>query len=277
MVIDYFGLSDIGPIREDNQDTIHLPDTSMESQNGYLFGVADGMGGFSHGGVASSLALEALSTVYNQNGKPQRIPQTLRKGIDAANLAVVNEANRLSVNQMGTTLTALAFEPIELNRTQNRLHVGHIGDSRAYLIRERKVECLTNDHTVVGDLLRMRVLTQNQVRTHARRSVLTRAIGLGLFIQPEFTVLNLQEDDRIILCTDGLWAAIQDEEFGHISNGVDDMEKVCKDAIDLALDHGTDDNLSVVAIHVKSLQGGENGKVHKSWIQRIFATQNGRQ
>jgi PPM family protein phosphatase len=274
MIIDYYGMSETGPIREDNQDSIHLPDQLNNLYPGILFGVADGMGGFSHGGLASALALEALYTVYSQNGQPKKIQQTLNRGIEAANLAVVNEAHRLAINKMGTTLTALVFDPLGNNGTQNKLHIAHIGDSRAYLIRNGKVECLTNDHTVVGDLLRMRVITQDQVRTHARRSILTRAIGLALFIQPEFTAIQLHEDDRILLCTDGLWAAIHDEEFSRISHNEMNMENLCKNAINQALENGSDDNLSIIAIHVKTLPPVKNGKANPSWLQRIFSSQN---
>lgn len=271
MIINYFGMSEIGPIREDNQDSIYFPDQSDISHPSFLFGVADGMGGFSHGGLASSLALEALNSVYSQNGNAKKIQQTLSRGIEAANLAVVNEAQRRSITRMGTTLTALAFDPVENNLTTNKLHIGHIGDSRAYLIRNEKVECLTNDHTVVGDLLRMRVLTPDQVRTHARRSVLTRAIGLALFIQPDFTTIPLQEDDRVILCTDGLWAAVEDAEFAQISANEDNMQNLCKNAMNLALENGADDNLSIIGIHVKSLSQPEATNKNPGWFERVFS------
>ena len=272
MIIDYYGLSEIGPVREDNQDTIRLPDRSSNSQPGTLFGIADGMGGYSHGGLASSLALEALYSVYHQAANPQKMPRILQRGVEAANLAVVNEARRQAIQKMGTTLTALALDPMSGRGGKNQLHLAHVGDSRAYLVRKKKVTCLTNDHTVVGDLLRMRVLTPDQVRTHARRSVLTRAVGLALFVQPEFTSIELHEDDRLILCTDGLWAAVPDEEFERIAQNENNMERMCKNAIELALENDSDDNLSVISIHIQSLdQVSNNGKSQKSWLQRIFS------
>jgi PPM family protein phosphatase len=270
MIIEYYGLSEIGPVREDNQDSFRLPDGSFPDLPGKLFGIADGMGGYSHGELASTLALDALYRVYYREESPKNINRVLQKGVEAANLAVVNEARRLSVQHMGTTLTALAFSPGHPNH-HNRLHLAHIGDSRAYLIRDGSAICLTNDHTVVGDLLRMHVLTPEQVRTHARRSILTRAIGLALFIQPEISSIELYDNDRLILCSDGAWSSVQDEELGRLAHHETDMEKLSKNIINLALEHGSDDNLSVVSIHLQTLGSmPKNGKVKRGWLERIF-------
>ena len=140
-------LTHIGLVREDNQDSVHIIDQHDEltASYGHLFGVADGMGGYAQGGVASSLALVTLfETVYSSNGLS--IPQKMKQAVQNANLNIYQKARELGVGRMGTTLTAGLLK-------DNTLHIAHVGDSRAYLIRGNKSTCLTKDHTRVGELV----------------------------------------------------------------------------------------------------------------------------
>jgi protein phosphatase len=105
----------------------------------------------------------------------------------------------------------------------------------------------------VGDLVRMKVLSSDKVRTHAQRSVLTKAVGLGLFVQPDLTQYELREDDCLILCCDGVWSVIGDEEFSHMAGQVSDVGQLSQDLINLALDRKTDDNVSVIAVRIHEL------------------------
>ena len=143
-----------------------------------LYALADGMGGYAHGGVASSLALETF--IRSSTARPGPPLKDLRRSMESANLSVYQAAQRLGAGRMGTTLTALHL-------LGDTLHLAHVGDSRAYLIRAGRAICLTNDHTTVGDLVRMKVISPDKVRTHAQRSILSKAVGLGLFIQPDMT------------------------------------------------------------------------------------------
>ena len=111
---------------------------------------------------------------------------------------------------MGTTLTAVGIRG-------RRLWIAHAGDSRAYLVRHGRSRCLTEDHTAVGDLVRMNIISKDKVRTHAHRSILTRAVGLGMFLQPDVLSMRLQAGDRMVLCSDGLWSSIEDEEIGSLA------------------------------------------------------------
>ena len=238
------GTSHIGPIREDNQDAIHLPDDNGSHERGWVYAVADGMGGFSHGRVASQLALQMLfRTFYEDRESP--VPKALRRGVELANLAVYKEAQRLGTGRMGTTLTAACIRG-------NQLVLAHVGDSRAYLIRGEKAICLTDDHTRVGELVRMKVLSPHKVRTHAQRSILTRGIGLGLFVQPDIVQHTLQPNDRIVLCSDGLWCVIEDDEFAYLASRALRVEEYMASLIQAALDRQTDDNISVITIHIES-------------------------
>jgi len=240
--IDVDGLSVTGPVRGDNQDAILYPNGSMPALAGSLHAVADGMGGYSHGGLASSTALKTLlGHLQRAHSVPPQ--KALRKGVESANLDVYKAAQKLGAGRMGTTLTA-AYIVGEM------LHLVHVGDSRAYLVRDGRAQCLTSDHTVVADMVRSKLIGPDKLRTHAQRSVLTRAVGLGPFIQPELVRLRLQADDRLILCSDGLWSVVQDDEFGFYTGQVPNVRALSQALVDLALERGTDDNCSVVAIHI---------------------------
>lgn len=262
--IESSALSVIGPVREDNQDSIFASHQPQSGETGFLYAVADGMGGYSHGGVASALALQELS---NEVFKTISIDQkTLRRGVENANLSVYKTAQKLGAGRMGTTLTAACI-------MGDQVHIAHVGDSRAYLIRDHRANCLTADHTTVGDMVRAKLISADKIRTHAQRSILTKAVGLGLFIQPDITKLKLQEGDRIILCSDGLWSLIQDDEFASLSRGVS-PQKTTQNLVDLALHRETDDNASVVVFdiikftHISSAVGQGEKNILKSIIRK---------
>ena len=256
--IESSGLSHIGHVREENQDTIRLPegqDGSGLDGKGLLFALADGMGGYALGTLASQMALDILYKTHDEAPKTPSL-KTLKTGIETANLNIYKEAQRRGVGRMGTTLTAAMF-------SGSSLFLGHVGDSRAYLVRGGRASSITNDHSMVGDLVRMKVLPPEKVSTHAQRSILTKAVGLGLFIQPDLTRLDLQTGDRLIICCDGVWSVIRDEEFSQLAAEHQDVSKLSQVLIDLALDRKTDDNVSVIAIRVNALPR-PNGNGHGS-------------
>jgi serine/threonine protein phosphatase PrpC len=255
--IECSGLSHIGSVREDNQDAIRLSgDTPAADRR--LFAIADGMGGYSHGSIASQVALETFfETFYGDTAVV--VPRRLRRGVDAANLGVYQMAQRLGAVRMGTTLTAVTV-------VGQQLHVAHVGDSRAYLIRDQRAQCITNDHTHVGDMVRMKVIPPDKVRTHTQRSILTKGLGLSLFVQPDITQVALQDGDRLVLCSDGVWSVVEDQEFALLAASASDMNDFSQDLIDLALERQSDDNLSVVAIHLQQLGPAESpAEQRRSW------------
>jgi protein phosphatase len=147
---------------------------------------------------------------------------------------------------MGTTLTAAYI-------FENTMHLVHVGDSRAYLVRDRQATCLTADHTTVGDMVRTRLIPADKVRTHSQRSILTKSVGIGLFVKPDISKHKLQEEDYLILCSDGVWSVIQDEEFAQSVMESKGVDQVSQKLVNLALDRKTDDNASVIAIHIREL------------------------
>jgi PPM family protein phosphatase len=259
------GLSDVGPVREDNQDSIHLSDNNHSSEHGSLFAIADGMGGYAHGGVASSLALESFAATFAaQNGSP--IPKALQRGVEAANLKVYQKAQQLDAGRMGTTLTVAHV-------LGEMLYLAHVGDSRAYLIRDGRAICLTTDHTTVADMVRSKLISSDKLRTHAQRSILTKSIGTALFIQPDIIQKKLKEDDRLILCSDGVWSVIEDDDFARVASQSDSVHQISQNLIDLALHHETDDNVSVVVFHLRKLipvsAEPESHEKNTSWFQSL--------
>ena len=255
-------LTHTGNVREDNQDSVRIIDQHDEltAEYGHLFGVADGMGGYAYGGVASSLALLTLfETVYSSNGLS--IPQKLKQAVQNANLNVYQKARELGVGRMGTTLTAGLLK-------ENKLYIAHVGDSRAYLIRGNISTCLTKDHTRVGELVRMKVLAPDKVRSHNQRSVLSKCLGLELFVQPDVFEVRVQDDDKIIFCSDGVWSVIDDDEFGTLASKVVSAEQLNQTIIDLALKRGSDDNVSAVTIMLHKLVVRQ--MEHGSWFSKII-------
>jgi protein phosphatase len=258
-----YGDSQIGNVRKDNQDSIRVyePDNDdVIRTHGYLYGIADGMGGYSHGEIASSVALQAFINNF-YGGKPLKSPQNLRKAVQTANVAVYQEAQRLGMVRMGTTLSVV-------NIIGGELHIAHVGDSRVYQVRGRQSVCLTNDHTVVGELVRMRLLSPDKVRTHGQRSVLNRCLGIELFIQPDIYRFPVQADDYIILCTDGIWSVIQDDEFALIVSSIRQPDEINRTLIELALERESDDNVSAITVHIQQVTATQE-RTNRGFVQVV--------
>ena len=267
-VIESHGLTDTGRVRTDNQDALRIchPEEHQTALHGHLFAIADGMGGFDHGGIASTLALEILfKTFYADVAGP--VPQRLKKGVQDANLAIYQTAGRMGVGRMGTTLTAVHLSGHTLN-------VAHVGDSRAYLIRDRVATCLTNDHSRVGELVRMRLLSPDKVRTHNQRSVLNKCLGLDLFVQPDLFAIPVQADDLIVLCTDGVWGHVEDQEFAGFALAEPSLEGYNQAIVDEAIRRGSDDNLSLLSLRFRALTGHPHpappGSALGAFFSRVF-------
>jgi serine/threonine protein phosphatase PrpC/tRNA A-37 threonylcarbamoyl transferase component Bud32 len=253
--ISHSGLTQAGPDHTENQDALWLPPEEAGASEGgdqrapsdaagRLYALADGMGGHARGELASRITLDMLCQIFYSEPPAASITRTFERAVDAANLAVYQKAQQLGEGRMGTTLLAAHLQG-------DRLTVAHVGDSRLYLVRRGRATCLTNDHSVVGELARMKLLSPQKVREHDRRSVLNRAIGMAMFVRPDIVEVDLRADDRLLLCTDGIWSVVQDEEFARLAAATDDPAAISRAIFDLALARGSDDDLSVIAIHVK--------------------------
>ena len=262
------GQNYIGLARGDNQDLfiIREPDDErIRAGYGNLYTVADGMGGALYGDLASSQAIKTFVESFYTGRRAQPV-QNLRRAIQTANLAVYQLGQLMGgPESMGTTFSAA-------NLVNNQLYIAHIGDSRIYLVREGQAACLTRDHTRVGDLVAMRVLSPDKVRTHEHRSQLHRALGAQLFIQPDMDRVALQPDDTIILCSDGIWSVIEDEEFAFLAADLENPIHLGQVLLDLALKRHSDDNLSLIAIRVHQLAlAGHAPAPQRTWrVTRLF-------
>ena len=198
--------TDVGLRRRANEDTFALvPELGL-----YL--VADGMGGHTAGQVASELAAEAaVRAVRTLEGASASLTDKLRYALAAANREILATAKaKPEFAGMGTTLVALLA-------AEERIALAHVGDSRAYLIRGGKIRQLTDDHSLVAELVRRREISENAARGHPHRHVLTRALGVRRSVEPDLAELTPAVLDTFVLCSDGLTGHVRDEEIAEVA------------------------------------------------------------
>lgn len=222
-----------GRIRKNNEDVVH-PETDGHCLEPLLVGVADGLGGHRDGEVASTVAMK---TAAEAEGPPwQRVKEANRAVLDD----VLDNPHRAG---MGTTLTLAQLDPA------GSATIGHVGDSRAYLLRAGRIIRLTVDHTYVQEEIEAGRLTEEQARVHPRRAQLTRALGFGHEVTVDVGRTSLAVDDRLLVCSDGLTAMLTDEQITHIlSEGP--PSDVVWGLIEAANRAGGHDNVSVVVVAV---------------------------
>jgi protein phosphatase len=257
------GISETGTQRTDNQDGIRMTAVETNGRPGALFAIADGMGGFLHGRFASQVGLQVFleSCLRNPCAKPEH---ALRRAVEEAHFGIQQAMQKLGISHMGTTLTAAWLRG-------TRVHLVHVGDSRAYLIRDGEIRCLTQDHSTAGEMYRMRILSADKVRSHPRRSELTRGLGLGLFIQPDILRFESRPGDRLVLCTDGVWSALEDEEIAGLSVKSSSLQEFGRGFVDLAMERGSDDNVSALGIQIDSLPPTE---AEAGFLARLAGVRN---
>ena len=229
------GRSDVGKVRDGNEDALLLRDS--------VYAVADGMGGHLAGEVASATALEPIEELDGRIFQDNAAAVTaLRAAVIAANERVSQLArDNPNYRGMGTTLTAALVEG-------RRLHVAHVGDSRAYLLRDGHFSQLTDDHTLVQHLVDEGQITREEAARHPQRSVVTRAIGVSDDVDVDSMSLELQPRDQLLLCSDGLTGVVEDEAIARTLLEVEDPEEAVNDLIDLANDAGGPDNITVLLL-----------------------------
>jgi protein phosphatase len=203
-----------------------------------LFAIADGMGGAQAGEVASRLAAAVLQEANGAELTEGRIAELIQE----ANRRVFQRSNEdAATSGMGTTMTvALVDDPGE------SIVVGHVGDSRAYRVRDGELEQLTEDHSLVGELVRSGRLSAEEAEMHPQRSVITRAIGTEPDVDVDTFTIPARPGDLFLLCSDGLTDMIPDREILSILDGGDDLEAAARALVDAANTAGGEDNITVV-------------------------------
>ena len=221
--------SDVGQVRQSNEDALLLSDP--------VFAVADGMGGARAGEVASAMAVAALHGL--QGGE-----QALARAIEDVNGRIYNAArDDTSLLGMGTTITAAMLDG-------DALVVGHVGDSRAYLFRSGRLQQLTEDHSLVGELVRRGTLTPAEAERHPQRSVITRALGAEGHVDIDVLHIAIEADDLILLCSDGLTGMVSDSELTRILRGGGSLEQLAQQLVTAANGAGGEDNVTAVLLRM---------------------------
>ena len=219
--------TDIGCLRDHNEDSLVVTPP--------LFAVADGMGGHAAGEVASEIAVRVLSELAPEHPDGE----ALGRAIEEANRAVIQAARQ----GMGTTMTAAMLEG-------ERLVIAQVGDSRAYLLHQGKLQQLTRDHSLMADMIEAGQLTPEEARTHPQRSVITRALGSDAHLHPDIYEINVETGDRLLICSDGLSGMIFDDQIENTLRRVQDPQRCASQLVNEAIAAGGHDNVTVIVADV---------------------------
>lgn len=239
MKIEWAGLSDRGRRRASNEDA-YLADAGCG-----LFIVADGMGGHAAGEVAARLAVETVWRVLREEAPSEQVAAAIERAIHEANRAIVERTQKSSELQgMGTTLVLALVDAASA-------WISHVGDSRAYRIRQDRIELLTRDHSWVSEQVRLGLLSQEEARRHPWRNVVTRALGTREEVEVEVGLEPLRPGDCILLCSDGLNSMLSEEQILEAVRGAGgDLQTACRRLVDLANQRGGEDNVTVLLLGV---------------------------
>lgn len=243
MAIRYSAGSDMGKVRERNEDN----NTIIDCGNCVVLAVADGMGGMDFGDMASSIAVEYVTKEFSGRSTPsfktEDISGFFVSLFNDINTGIIKKCiEKKSVTGMGTTLSMGMLQ-------DGILYISHIGDSRIYVIRGGEAIQLTTDHSYVEELIASGRITREQAKNHPNRNIITRALGLDREIVVDTDVCDLLEGDRILLCTDGLTNAVEDEELVSIVSENDDPDEAVRLLIEMANDRGGRDNITVQLLY----------------------------
>lgn len=234
-----FSITDIGRKRKVNQDYVYTSEENVGILPN-LFIVADGMGGHNAGDYASKLTVETMISQIEASveSEPELI---LGNAIAAANELIRKKAEEFpGMEGMGTTVVAAVC-------FGSRLCIANVGDSRLYVVG-KTIRQITKDHSLVEEMVRMGTITHEEARNHPDKNVITRAVGVSDTVEPEYFSVELEEDDLVLMCTDGLTNMIEDENIRMILDGARDIVEKAQKLVDAANANGGKDNISVILI-----------------------------
>ena len=243
-------VTDPGCQRQKNEDNFFV------SPDERVFAVADGMGGALGGARASKLTVEAIENLWKSKppheSDKEAIRQWLVDAVSAANRSVFHVAEQdASVRGMGTTVV------VAVQSDDNYMQIAHVGDSRAYLIRNGKPVLLTQDHSVVQEMVRAGRLTEEQARINPYKNLITRCLGHDDKVEIDQTPVEIKANDWIVLCTDGLPTVLRDEQISEAVEELEEPQSACEELVRQTIDGGAPDNVTVVAVHF--FEGESNG------------------
>lgn len=261
--LEFAELSDVGRVRPHNEDysgTV-LPSTEAEGRtHGWLFALADGVGGEEKGEVASQTAIETLIAGFHAAPKGEAHTVLLPRLAQKANTRVYELGRAASPggSHMATTLVACALR-------YDRVVVAHVGDSRCYLIRHGLASQITRDHTVVAEQVRLGLLSESEAADAETRHILSRSLGSDLFVNVEITDRQVHTGDVLLLCSDGLHGPVKGAEMAEIVTWNPALETAVNKLIDLANERDGGDNVSVQLIRIRDVErmGMYRGRPYK--------------
>jgi serine/threonine protein phosphatase PrpC len=261
--LEFAQVSDPGPVREGNEDCLghYPPATPAEVRTrGWLFALADGVGGHAQGEVASQLAVDSVLDGFRNAPPAAQLPSLLPRLIHGANGQVYAAATASGkvVGGMATTLVlcALRFD---------QAVVSHVGDSRCYLIRDGRATPLTRDHTLAADQEDFGVLSSEEAAEASTRHVLSRAVGADLVVAPETTQIQVNPEDVLMLCSDGLHGPLPAAEIAYVVTQRKDLQAAAERLVAIANERDGSDNVSVQLIRIHSVErmGMYRGRPYK--------------
>ena len=269
--------SDSGKVREQNEDNCYFQMSYSGDEAKGLFIVADGMGGYQAGEVASKLAVEEIRETLNPlfapssaqetvaltptsspegGSKTKRLPESrevakindkLKQAITKANEVIVNYGKtRKEARGLGSTVTVTVV-------LGNSAYVANVGDSRTYLLRKGQLRAITKDHSLVARLVDAGHITPDQVYDHPQRNLIYRSLGAGhTTVEVDVFYQTLEPGDMLLLCCDGLWEMVREDELAHILGSEEPLETICQALIDAANRGGGEDNITAVVVRCSS-------------------------
>lgn len=235
--------TDTGKVRSNNQDALFV----LPEQKLYI--IADGVGGHNSGEIASRMAVQQIAAYVSEYPiEEQRSDMQLRdyflNCLHSVNQAICRKAGENEENKgMATTVVVVYLR-------NSNAYVINVGDSRAYLVRDKVIRQITEDHTYVNELLRSGSITEEEARQHPQRNMITRALGGEMTVVPDFFQFQIYGGDLILMCTDGLYGEVSDQEIAQLAAGRRSMHRLANDYVKTANEHGGSDNVTVVCIKI---------------------------
>lgn len=247
--MNYFGSTDVGKVRKNNEDSFI---TKLYDNGLFIAIVADGMGGHAGGEYASSIAIESISSSFDEisdvliSYNTRKIKTEFKKILNIANLEVASKANESSeLNGMGTTVVMCVI-------IKDKIYIANVGDSRFYVV-DKDIRQITKDHSLVAELIDAGVITKEQAKDHPQRNMITRALGTDSEVDPDLFALKTEPKMKLLLCSDGLNNMVSDKKIFEIMS----TEPTCKASVNMLIEsakkNGGNDNITAVVVE---LDGG---------------------
>ncbi len=261
--LEFFHLSDVGRVRDHNEDFVgsYIPASENEGRTqGWLFAVADGVGGEEKGEVASQSAVESLVAGFRTAPRGEAHTAVMPRIVQKANILVyeLGRASSPGGSRMATTIVTCALR-------YDRVVVAHVGDSRCYLIRHGLASQLTRDHTVVAEQVRLGVLSAKEAETAQTKHILSRSIGNDLFVNVETSDHQVHVGDVLLLCSDGLHGPVKGSEMAEMIAWNPSLEIAARKLVNLANERDGGDNATIQLVRVRDVErmGMYRGRPYK--------------